>query len=106
MFFGILALSAPVFAEEEEFELKNPIDAESFPELLKSITKGLIPLALTLATAAIIWSGFKFITASASGDTSKIKEARATLTWVLVGTAVAVGAYALASAVVNFAEGL
>lgn len=100
---GILIPSAPIFAQGK---LDNPINAKSFPELLENITRGLIPLALTLATAAIIWAGFKFITASSSGDTSKIKEARTTLTWILVGTAVVVGAYALASAIVNFAKDL
>lgn len=86
--------------------INNPLNVSSFPELIQALTNGLLPLASLLAGVALMFAGFRFITAAASGDAKKLQEAKSMFWWVVVGTAVIVGASALAEAVVNFARGL
>lgn len=104
--FGIVAsaLVFPAFADTFQFE--NPIAANSVQELVLSLTRTLAPLILTVAAVAIIIVGFQFVVAAAKGDAGGIGKAKTNLYWVLIGAAVVVGAYAIASAVVNTLKGL
>lgn len=82
--------------------IPNPITATSFTALIDSITKELVPIATVLAVVAIIFTGFKFLTAALSGNASALTEARKMFYYVLVGTAITVGAAVLANAVIKF----
>ena len=57
-------------------------------------------LAFPVAVIFIFVAGFLFVTAQ--GNEEKIKRARSTLAWALLGLAVAVGAWALAEAFQSF----
>lgn len=87
-------------------KIDNPISSDSFLELIRSITNALIPIAAVFAVVAIIFAGFKFIMASATGDSKKLGEAKSMFFWILIGTAIVVGARVLAEVAVNFAKGL
>ncbi len=104
--FGIVASTFIFPALADQFVFENPIAANSFQELVLSLTRTLAPLILTVAAVAIIIVGFQFVIAAAKGDVGGIGKAKANLYWVLIGTAVVVGAYAIASAVVNTLKGL
>ena len=84
--------------------LTNPIKADSFDKVVLGFAKLLAQVGLPIAAIFIVWSGFLFITAR--GDDKKLTEAKNTFYWTILGTAVIVGAYAIATAVVNFAKQL
>lgn len=80
-------------------QIQNPISSDSFAELIKRIAQEIRPIAITLSVVFIIYSGFLFVTAS--GNPEKLKMARTTFTWTIVGTAIVVGASLLAEIVIN-----
>lgn len=82
--------------------IPNPITATSFTVLIDSITAQLVPIATVLAVVAIIFTGFKFLTAALSGNPGQLTESKKMFYYVLVGTAITVGAAVLANAVVKF----
>ena len=102
IFFAIIALAYSAGA----IEIQNPIQAKSFTELIKQIAKAVRTIAVPLAVVAIIFVGFKFVVSSAGGNAKGLEEARKMFIWVMVGTAIIVGASALAEAIVDFAQKL
>ena len=84
----------------------NPIEAQSFGQLVIGIADAVSKIAIVLAGVALIFAGFKFLTAGASGDTKSLQDAKKIFFWVLIGTAITVGATKLAEVVVNTVQGL
>ena len=84
----------------------NPIKATSFPDLVKAIAKAVTEIGSVLAVAAIVFVGIRFVIAAASGDQGGLTKARQMLWYVLIGTAVIVGAAYLAGAVVDLIKNL
>ena len=82
----------------------NPIRSFCFEDLVLNITIIIMQIGLPLAALMIILSGFMFI--KARGKPEELTKARTMLIWVLVGTAIIIGARVIAEAVVNFAKGL
>lgn len=80
-------------------QIQNPISSNSFADLIKKIAQDIRPIAITFSVVFIIYSGFLFVTAS--GNPEKLKTARQTFTWTIVGTAIVVGASLLAEVVIN-----
>lgn len=107
--FSIIILM-PIFARSEgcknegETVIPNPINACTFSDLVRDFTQIILEIGLPLAALFIILAGFQFVTAQ--GNAEKIKKARQTLTWTIIGAAVIIGARVIAEAVVNFAKGL
>ncbi|MEK7187156.1 MAG: TrbC/VirB2 family protein [Patescibacteria group bacterium] len=75
-----------------DITLDNPFAQEgSLVDLLNLIIEKIIfPIGGVLAILAFIYAGFKYVTAQ--GDTTKIKEAHQTLLYVVIGTAILLGA--------------
>lgn len=101
--FAMLGAAYPALAQTV---IPNPIGAQSFPKLIDALATALIQIGGVLAVVAIVIVGFKFLTASVSGDTKSIGEAKKMLWWVLIGTAIVVGSSVLAKAVINTIETL
>lgn len=104
LFLAILLLVSPGLVLGVTIE--NPIAAKSFPELIQQIAKAVRLIAFPLAVVAIIFVGFKFVISSARGDEKGLGEAKKMFFWVVIGTAIIVGASVLAEAIVNFAKTL
>ncbi len=108
LIFGMLAIVAYVYAplRANAVEYTNPIgaQAQSFPELLKTIAKAIIQVGTPLAAAAIIIIGIRFVIAAASGDQAGLTNARKYLWYVLIGTAIIVGSSAIAEAIINWTQ--
>lgn len=100
--FAIMFSAYPIFAQDTTY--KNPILATDFATLIQSIATAVIKIGAPLAVLALIFAGFKFITGSLGGDAKAISEAKKIFWWTLIGAAVIVGAWAIATAVVNFAK--
>lgn len=102
LLFGMLMNAASAFA----FKFPNPIAVDSFLGLVKAIANAVRDIAIPFAALAIIFVGFKFVAASAAGKPEQVAKARTLFLWVLIGTAIIVGASLLAEAVVNTIRGL
>lgn len=74
--------------------LVNPIAANSFQELAAQVLKVVSSIGGILAVFFIIYAGFLFVTAG--GSEEKRKSAKWALLYAIIGTAVLVGAQALA----------
>lgn len=101
--FGMLM---PVSRAYAQIRFPNPIKATSFPELIDSLTTAVIQIAIPFAIVVIMIAGFRFLLASSRGDQAGIGKARQLFWWTLIGTAIVVGASALAKAVIQFAQTL
>ena len=92
-----------LFAQGPPPELKDPLPAiESLEDLVDKIAGWTLTIAIPLAGLFVIYAGFLF--ATSQGDEGKIRTARTTLWWTLIGVTVVIGARALAAAFVNFAQ--
>lgn len=91
-------------ASAEILTYPPPTEATDFPTLVENIAAAVIEIGIPFAVLAIIFAGFRFVIASARGDEAGIRSAKTILWWTVVGTAVVVGAAAIAYAVVNFAK--
>lgn len=98
----MIALSAGTQAAE----FKNPITSETFEALIVKLSEGILKLVFILAPIFIIISGFRFLTASLTGNQAGLTMAKKLFFWTLIGTAIIVGASVIATAIVNFAKGL
>ena len=96
--FAMLALAYPALAQTT---IPNPIGAQSFEDLIVALADALIKIGSVLAVVAIIIVGFRFVAASASGDTKSLGEVKKLFWWIFIGTAIIVGSSMLAKAVVN-----
>lgn len=89
---------------EEGFRIYNPIQAGTFEEVVLKIAQLLVKIGIPLASIFIVWAGFLFVTAR--GDPKQLETAKTTFYWTIIGAALVVGAYAIATAIVNFAKQL
>ena len=74
-------------------EIPNPLNTTSFTDLLNRILDFLIKIAMPISAAAIAYAGFLFLTSE--GDERKIREAKTTLFWTLIGVLIVLGSKGL-----------
>lgn len=77
--------------------LTNPLNSESFAELIESIAKLAAKIGIPIAALFIIYSGLLFVTAR--GNEKQLETAKASFTWAIIGTAILLGAWVIASAI-------
>lgn len=71
-------------AKELQGKLSNDISkVESLPKLIQLWTKFLIPIAVAVAVAAIVWAGFLYITSSV--DDGNVEKAKKIVMYVVIG---------------------
>ena len=87
-------------------EFQNPLTSQTFGELINNISQAILKAALVLAPVFLIITGFRFITAAATGNEAGITTAKKHFYWTLIGTAIVVGASVIATAIINFVKGL
>src|SRR5437016_6340137 len=67
--------------------LSNPLpNVKSIPDFLKAIILALTEFGTIIGALAIMYGGFLY--ATAQGDEEKLNQAKLTLTWAMVGTAI------------------
>jgi len=80
--------------------IKNPLGStNSLFGFLDKIIDALLQLGAVVAAVAVIYAGFMFVTAQ--GDEGKIKTAKATLLYTVIGLAILLGARVIASVIEN-----
>jgi len=77
--------------------LTNPLNSSSFAELIESIAKLAAKIGIPIAALFIIYSGLLFVTAR--GNEKQLETAKASFTWAIIGTAILLGAWVIASAI-------
>ena len=96
----ILSLAMPLFANAASYSLnyKNllKLNCDTIPACLELIFRAARDIAFPIAVIFILWSGFLFV--SAGGNPEKIKTARTTLLWAIIGLVVVTGAWTLSVA--------
>jgi len=85
-------------------KLENPIEAESFQELVEAVLEVAIAIGTPIAILAIIYCGFLFV--KARGKPEDLKTAKSALIWTIVGVAVLLGAKLLSMVIKGTIEGL
>jgi hypothetical protein len=85
---GILVLIISCFIADVVLavEIENPLQANSFEELVEKIIDFLVKIGIIIAPIFIIFAGFLFLTAG--GDPAKINTAKNLILWTLVGIAI------------------
>ena len=71
----------------------NPIGVSTFPELFDKIATFLLEIGGSIATLMILYSAFLFMTGG--GDPEKIKRAKTSLLYALIGLAILLSAKGL-----------
>lgn len=102
----LLLIAAPVVYAQGgsgtlSFGLENPFRfGNSLYEFIKAlIDQVILPIGGVIVVVYIIYSGYLFVTAA--GNESQIRKARDNFVWVVVGTAVLLGAWLIARAIEN-----
>lgn len=88
----------PAFAFAQT-ALQNPLQFNSIQDFLKGLLGALMYLGLPIIALVIVYSGFLFITAQ--GNSGKIETAKMNIFYVLIGTGIFLGAWALTGIVAN-----
>lgn len=85
-----------------ETSLKNPLNAESFRDLVLSIAELAAKIGIPIAAIFIIYSGLLFVTAR--GNEEQLKKAKTNFMWAMIGTAILMGAWVIADAIATTVE--
>jgi len=66
-----------------QVEIENPLEADTFAELVDSLVNIIFMLAMAIAPLMIIIAGFYFVTAA--GEPARITTAKQIIFWTLIG---------------------
>jgi hypothetical protein len=77
------------------YTLVDPLGNKNFCDLAKSLLNVVMAIGLPVAVFFLVWSGFRFILAR--GKTGELETARKNFYYVIIGIAVFLGAWTLAS---------
>ena len=97
MIFGAFDFSLGRFASAD---LTNPLKSTTFADLVANIAKIVAQIGFPIAVMALLWAGFLFVTAR--GNEEQLSKAKTTLLWAVIGTAILLGAWGIATAVSSF----
>jgi hypothetical protein len=81
-------------------KITNPLSStEELIPFLNTIIDAGLKLGAVVAVVALIYAGFLFVTAA--GDEGKIKTAKATILYTVIGIAILLGAKAISTVITN-----
>jgi len=110
---ALMAIMMPVTVVADQHDaslnggstLQNPLkDISSFGDLIAAILDIVVKIGMPIAVLFIIYSGFLFVTAQ--GSEEKLKKAKTSLLYTVLGTAILLGASVLANAIGSTIESL
>ena len=82
-----------------EGKICNPVPYETVNDFIKALLTGILKIGIPLVALAIIYCGFLFV--AARGNPEKITKARDALMYTLIGAAILLGAWAIATLIAN-----
>lgn len=80
-------------------KIDNPLGVKTINEAIAKIMNVIVKLAIPVIICFFIWTGFQFILAQ--GDSKKLGEAKGMLGNVIIGSILILGAWTIATAIVN-----
>lgn len=94
----ILTMADTIGGTGDSATIDNPLgNTSTFADLISKIAGIVLKIGFPIAVLFLIYSGFLF--ATARGSEEKIKTAKKTFTWAIIGTAILLGAEVLALAI-------
>ncbi|GEM_PF-3178794 len=110
LIFSVLLVGAPFIFSDNVFAyrppdagpgLESPFKEDlTLLDFLNKILKEIVlPIGAVVAVVALVFSGFLFVTAQ--GNEDKLKTAKKTFTWTVVGIAVLLGALVISEGIRN-----
>jgi hypothetical protein len=90
---SFFVLLVPFFVFAQGSTLVNPLQFNTIQDFLKGVLGAVMYIGLPIIALIIVYSGFLFITSQ--GNTEKIRAAKYNFMWVVIGTGVFLGAWAL-----------
>lgn len=85
------------------FEIENPLNADSFTELLVNIINWVGGIASTVAVLMVVIAGFQYMISG--GDENKTKSAMNTIKWSLIGLLIVLMSWAILKEVLSILNG-
>jgi hypothetical protein len=82
------------------FSFDAPTSSQTFGELILHLARAITAIGIPVVSVMLVWAGFLFVTAG--GNEEQLKKAKMAFKWGLVGGAIVIGAWAIATAIVNF----
>ena len=79
--------------------LCNPLQADTLYEFLQGILQAVVLIGFPIIVLFIVWIGFRFVQASAAGNTEGLKNAKKNILFALIGALLLLGAQALTLAI-------
>lgn len=86
--------------------LQNPLRFDSLYEFLNGVLELAIAIGFPIIVLFIVYIGFRFVQASATGDAEGLKKARENIWYAILGALILLGAQALSLAIQATVEGL
>lgn len=77
------------------FTLCNPLAVSNFCDLVKALLNIVLAIGIPIAVLFLVWSGFRFILAR--GSQEGLGKAKENFKWVIIGIAIFLGAWTLAT---------
>jgi hypothetical protein len=79
----------------------NPLSSEldTIPKFIEKILEVVLTIGIPIVTLAIIYSGFLFVTAQ--GNSEKLKKAKQTFIYTIIGAALLLGSFVISKAIVG-----
>lgn len=100
----VFNLGAQTIGCNPAVELCNPIQANSFSEVISRLAQVVVMIGLPLVVIMFIYAGSLYV--FAQGSEERIKKAHQAFFWTVVGALLIVGAEAISLAIQNFARQL
>ncbi len=107
LFLALIITPYAVFAQltgESGPIFDNPLRAETITDLLTDVLDIVVQVGLVVIVFFIIFAGFQFVTAG--GNETKLINARKAIVATLIGSAIVLGSYAIATALKNTVDQL
>ena len=94
--FCLLMLPVSTYATNHTgLGLRNPVQFPDIASFIEGALRALVTIALPIVAFFIVYSGFLFV--SARGNDSKLSKAKENFKWVILGSALILGAWVLAT---------
>ncbi len=82
LIFSIVCLFLPL-ASKAAVSLENPLEADSVPELVSNVIRGLLGIVGAIALFYLIWGGIVWLTSGGSAE--RVKKGKDTIVWAIYG---------------------
>lgn len=87
LFFAILTLVGPIFVQAQIL-IKDPLGGKGIWDIVSAITGFLRTLAIAVGGVMVVWGGIQIMTAG--GSEEQVTKGKKTLTWTVIGVAIAI----------------